>query len=207
MDRLVSEPTPDLVILGGDYIDTDEHITWIEPILSKLHAHAGRYAVLGNHDLHHKPKAIRMALEQAGYHVLGNDWETINLRGEPCVLIGHEGPWFRPGPDLSNAPTGTFRLCVSHTPDQYRWAKSHGVNLMLAGHTHGGQIRVPGIGSIFVPSIYSRRYEMGVYELDSIVMVVNRGLSGKEPLRFRCHPQVMTLTLRADSYTLNEPDA
>ena len=196
IDHLRSEPTPDLVIFGGDTIDTDEHLDWIEPVLGRLEATEGRYAILGNHDAHHKPKLIRQALERAGYNVIGNDWQILKIRGNDFLLIGHEGPWFRPAPDMTTAATGIFRLCISHTPDQFRWAKRHGVNLMLCGHTHGGQIRIPGIGSIFVPSVYSRRYEMGVFESESLVMVVNRGLSGKEPLRFRCHPQVMTLTLR-----------
>jgi predicted MPP superfamily phosphohydrolase len=68
---------------------------------------------------------------------------------------------------------------------------------MLCGHVHGGQIRLPVVGSIFVPSLYSRRFDMGVFENGETVMVVNRGLSGKEPLRFCCHPQVVRITLRS----------
>ncbi|HET6574847.1 MAG TPA: hypothetical protein VFG68_14675, partial [Fimbriiglobus sp.] len=100
------------------------------------------------------------------------------------------------GPDLSDAPPDLFRLCLSHTPDNFYWGQRNRVRLMVCGHVHGGQVRVPVIGSIFVPSIYGRRFDGGVFEGGGTVMVVGRGLSGKEPLRFRCKPQVVRLTLR-----------
>jgi len=71
------------------------------------------------------------------------------------------------------------------------------VRLMLCGHVHGGQIRVPLVGSIFVPSVYGRRFDMGVFGGGGLVAAIGRGLSGKEPLRFRCRPQVVRLTLTA----------
>ena len=105
-------------------------------------------------------------------------------------------------PDLSGAP-GHFRLCLSHTPDNFYWAVANGIQLMLCGHVHGGAIRVPVVGSIFVPSLYGRRFDQGVFERDGTVMVVNRGLSGREPIRFRCNPQVLRVRLvsRVDSST------
>ncbi len=194
-DKLLAGQQPDLVVLAGDFVDTDEHHAWIGALLGRLTAKEGKYAILGNHDKHHDPERLQTELTDAGYVVLRNGWREATIRGERCVLIGHEGPWFRPAPDLSRAPTGPFRLCLSHTPDNYYWGQHHGVNLMLCGHVHGGQIRVPVIGSIFVPSVYGRRFDMGVFEDHETVMVVGRGLSGKEPLRFRCHPQVLRLTL------------
>lgn len=195
IDTLTAGPVPDLVILAGDYVDDDAHISWIEPILGRLTAAEGKYAVVGNHDQHHHPDRVRAELLRAGYRVLGNGWQTSTIRDEPLVMIGHEGPWFGPEPDPSQCPPG-FRLLVSHTPDNFYWAQRHGVNLMLSGHVHGGQIRLPVIGPIFVPSVYGRRFDGGVYEGGGTVMAVGRGLSGKEPLRINCRPQVLTLTLR-----------
>ncbi len=196
VDRLTAEPPPDLVLLAGDYLDTDTHHEWIAPLLGRLAAAEGRYAILGNHDLKHDPERVREELTAAGYAVLGNGWREATVRGVRCVLVGHEGPWFRPGPDLADAPPDLFRLCLSHTPDNFYWGQRNRIGLMLCGHVHGGQVRVPVVGSIFVPSVYGRRFDMGVFEGGGTVMAVGRGLSGKEPLRFRCKPQVLRLTLR-----------
>ena len=67
---------------------------------------------------------------------------------------------------------------------------------MLSGHNHGGQVRVPLFGSIFVPSRYGRRYDMGTFFEAPTLLHVNRGLSGKEALRIRCNPQVTRIILR-----------
>jgi predicted MPP superfamily phosphohydrolase len=110
-------------------------------------------------------------------------------------VIGHEGPWFEPQPGARTLPQKTFKLCLSHTPDNFYWAVRQQIDLVVAGHVHGGQIRVPIIGSIFCPSIYGRRFDQGVFEKEKTTMVVSRGLSGKEPIRFRCPAQVIRITL------------
>jgi predicted MPP superfamily phosphohydrolase len=195
IDELASASEPDLVCLIGDYVDTDTHHEWIGPILGRLHGTEGKLAILGNHDKHHNPERVRGELTAAGYTVLGNTGTVVAIRGVPCFVLGHEGPWFAPEPDLSTAPPEMFRLCLSHTPDNFYWGIRHGIGLMLCGHVHGGAIRLPVIGSIFVPSIYGRRFDQGIFEKQGMVMVVNRGVSGKEPIRFRCNPQVMRITL------------
>jgi predicted MPP superfamily phosphohydrolase len=195
IDRLAAEHPPDLVCLAGDYVDTDTHHAWIGPTLGRLRAAEAKLAILGNHDKDYDPERVRAELAAAGYTVLGNGWRELTVRGVRCVAVGHEGPWFAPGPDLA-APASPFRLCLSHTPDNFYWGQANGIGLMLCGHVHGGQVRLPVVGSIFVPSVYGRRFDDGVFEAGGTVMVVNRGLSGKEPLRFRCHPQVVRITLK-----------
>lgn len=195
IDRVNSGPEPDIVALAGDYVDTDKHRDWIGEVLGRLRWREAGLAVLGNHDVHHDPPKIRSELEAIGVHVLGNRWMSLSIRGHDCVVAGHEGPWIGRGPDLSDAPSEGFRLVVSHTPDQFFWAIRHRVNLLLCGHVHGGQIRLPLIGSMFVPSVFGRRFDMGVFERSGTVMVVSRGLGGKEPIRFRCNPQVIRITL------------
>jgi hypothetical protein len=193
--ELAAGPVPDLVCLGGDYLDSDAHHHWIRELLGPLRANVAKLAVLGNHDLYHDPDRARAELAAAGCVVLGNGWREIAVRGVPVVVVGHEGPWFGPQPDLSGAPAEPFRLCLSHTPDNFYWGVGHRVGLMLCGHVHGGAVRVPLLGSIFVPSKYGRRFDMGVFEKAGTVMVVSRGVSGKEPLRVRCNPQAIRITL------------
>ncbi len=188
-------PKPDLVCLTGDYVDSDEHHAWIGPLLGRLRGTEGNFAILGNHDLLYEPNRVRESLAAAGYTVLGNGWKEATIRGVRGVVVGHEGPWFDPPPDLTSAPKDGPRICLSHSPDNFYWAQENGIGLVLCGHVHGGQIRLPPIGSIFVPSTYGRRFDMGAFEKNGTAMVVNRGLSGKEPLRFRCNAQVMRITL------------
>lgn len=201
MDRCAAWE-PDLVAVTGDIVDSAQHHEWIEPVFSRLRWRYGAYAILGNHDSWNEVEEIRRRLGQLGLRVLGNSWEHSAIRGEPLVVIGHEGPWFRPEPDLTACPVDGFRLCLSHTPDHIAWARRHGVDLMLAGHNHGGQIRFPLIGSVFVPSIYGRAYDCGTFDENPTVLHVSRGLSGREPLRYNCRPEVTLLVLKAVSKEL-----
>jgi uncharacterized protein len=195
-DLCMAAGTPDLVAVTGDVVDSFFHYRWIVPLLGRLKWTVAAFAILGNHDAVHDPVPVRRRLNKLGIRVLGNSWTQIDIRGEPVVVIGQEGPWFRPGPDLSLCPRGPFRLCLSHTPDYFGWARRHDVDLMLAGHVHGGQIRLPLIGSLFVPSRYSRRYDCGTFFAPPTLMDVSRGLAGREPLRFNCKPEVSRITLK-----------
>jgi uncharacterized protein len=193
--RCMATGVPDLFVLNGDVIDDQKYLEWIEPVLGPLRWNVAALAILGNHDWWQDFDAVRDRLAALGMHVVSNRWQSIEVRGERLVVIGHEGPWFRPPPDLAGCPDG-FRLLISHTPDNIGWAKRNGCRLMLSGHNHGGQIRVPVFGSLFVPSRYSRRYDMGTFHEPPTVLHVNRGLSGKEAIRFRCRPQVTRIILR-----------
>jgi predicted MPP superfamily phosphohydrolase len=199
IDEIRCQPPADIVVLAGDFLDTKYHHDWIPRLIGQLTCIECGVAILGNHDVNYQndPARTRDELAKLGYRVLSNSWEEVTIRGVSCIVAGHEGPWVRGAPNLDSAPADCFRLCVSHTPDNFYWGIANRVNLMLCGHVHGGQIRLPVIGSIFVPSVYSRRFDMGVFEKGGTVMVASRGLSGKEPLRFRCHPQVIRITLRA----------
>ena len=195
MDRC-QEWEPDLVAFTGDAVDTDKHYRWILPILGKLRPRIAALAILGNHDSWHEPAVVRRRLRRSGYHVVSNCWEQIEVRGQPLIVIGHEGPWFKPEPNLAACPKGVFRLCLSHTPDNFRWARRQDIDLLLVGHTHGGQIRFPVIGSVVVPSSYGRRYDCGTFHVAPTVMHVSRGLAGQQPLRYNCRPEVTQLVLR-----------
>ena len=195
MDRC-ADWQPDLVAVTGDIADSMHHIRWIVPVLGRLRWRAAAVAILGNHDHWLDTSIIRRRLRRLGMHVPSNTWQQIEVRGEPLVVIGHEGPWLRPEPDLSACPREPFRLCLSHTPDNIRWARRAGVDLMLSGHVHGGQVRFPLFGSVLVPSRYGRRYDCGVFDEPPTLLHVSRGLSGDHPLRYLCRPEVTRLTLR-----------
>jgi len=194
LDRC-AEWQPDVVALSGDYVDSLAHHDWL-PLLARLTAREVKLAILGNHDLWYEPEQVRARLREMGYHTPRNAWETVQVRGRPMTVVGHEGPWVRPAPDLSGCPPDVFRLCLSHTPDNMPWAKRHGIDLMLSGHVHGGQICLPVIGSLVVPSRYGRRYDSGVFAEGPTILHVSRGLGSKDPLRFLCPPEATLLVLR-----------
>jgi predicted MPP superfamily phosphohydrolase len=186
----------DLVAVTGDLADSIHHQRWIVPVLGRLRWRVAALAILGNHDYYYDPPFIRRRLCRLGMHVLSNTWRQLEVRGEPLVVVGHEGPWLKPAPDLAGCPDGPFRLCLSHTPDNIRWARRSGVDLMLSGHVHGGQIRLPWVGSVLVPSRYGRRYDCGTFDEPPTLLHVSRGLSGDHPLRYGCRPEVTRLILR-----------
>ena len=113
----------------------------------------------------------------------------------PLLLCGDETPWMGTRPDVRHAPADAFRILLSHSPDSITWARQHGIDLMLAGHTHGGQIRLPILGPVYSPSRFGCRFASGVFWLEPTLLCVSRGISGKEPIRYNCPPEVTKLVL------------
>jgi predicted MPP superfamily phosphohydrolase len=126
----------------------------------------------------------------------------LEIRGESLLLAGNELPWIAPAADLSRtgpplAEGGAARILLAHTPDQIEWARAFDIDLMLCGHTHGGQIRLPWVGAIFAPSRQGVKFDCGVFEFMPTVLHVTRGIAGKLPLRWNCAPEIVLLTLRS----------
>ncbi len=186
---------PDIVVITGDIVDSVRHQSWIVPALGWLRWKVAAFAILGNHDYWYDPPFIRRRLTRLGFTYLGNSWQQVDVRGEPMVVVGHEGPWLKPEPDLSGCPQGLFRLLLSHTPDNIPWARRNDVDLMLSGHVHGGQIRFPILGSLLVPSRFGRRYDCGTFEEGPTFLHVSRGLSGEHPVRYGCRPEATLIRL------------
>ncbi len=132
----------DLVVLTGDIIEDDAVIAWIEPSLAPLEARLGKLAILGNHDEDHQPAAIVAELARAGFETLEGRWTTLDADGATIAIGGTSAPW---GPDVDPAamPPADFRILLSHSPDRFYRAVEWGIDLMLSGHNHGGQIRLP----------------------------------------------------------------
>jgi predicted MPP superfamily phosphohydrolase len=201
--RLAIESPPDLIAITGDFVDNAACIDWIPETLGLLTAPHGVYFVLGNHDprMRQVPR-LRQALTDAGFIDLAGRWLELEINGRPVVLAGNEMPWLPPAPDMTNCPTEfggvrPLRLLLAHTPDQLAWARRHDFDLMLAGHTHGGQVCLPGIGPIFCPSRFGLKYAAGVFHEPPTVLHVSRGIAAETPSRWNCPPEVALLKLRA----------
>ena len=186
---------PDLIALTGDIIDTQPCIDWLVEIFSPAEAVDGCYFILGNHDTRVVDSwETRNAMDRAGWIDLGSQTLRRSFRGVPCRVIGNEYPWFeRPALEPCDAQ---FRLLLSHSPDQFTWARRNGIELMLAGHTHGGQGRLPLAGPILSPSYHGSRYASGDFYRPPTTLHVTRGLGGVHLWRINCRPELSLLTLR-----------
>ena len=185
----------DLLAITGDIIDHQACISWLPDIFGFAEAPDGCYFILGNHDTRVADSwETRRAMDQAGWVDLGSRIVRLNLRGITCDVIGNEYPWFeRPQSLPSDAG---FRLLLSHSPDQFGWARKQGVELMLAGHTHGGQGRLPLAGPILSPSFHGSRYASGDFYRAPTTLHVTRGIGGVHLLRIHCPPELSILSLR-----------
>ncbi len=193
---------PDLFVFTGDLFDDLKLLDWLPDTLGKLTAPQGQYFILGNHDWHLDSAAIRCELERLGWTDLAGRCVSLNRRdASPITLCGDETPWMGTHPDLSCVSAESFRILLSHTPDNIMWARQQGIDVMLSGHTHGGQIRLPILGPVYSPSRFGCRYSGGVFWLEPTLLHVSRGLSGREPIRYNCPPELTKLVLRCGSST------
>ena len=199
--RACNELQPDLVCITGDIVDAVAHLNWIDDTLGQLTARHGVYFILGNHDLRAAPDRLRVVLKENGLIDLGGRSQCIEINGRPVVLAGNESPWIDgrglAEQSLRQETAGALRIVLSHSPDQLAWAQVQHVDLMLAGHTHGGQIRIPPLGAIFSPTASGVEHTAGVFYAPPTIMHVTRGISGDIPVRWNCPPEIALLRLRA----------
>jgi predicted MPP superfamily phosphohydrolase len=202
---------PDIVAFTGDLVEKEPCREYLTEVFARFQAPQGVYFVLGNHDIRIDHHATRRQLTEAGLIDLGTEQRTLKLRDAEILLCGNELPWLGPPPRPPIAarrrPSNTLRLLLSHTPDQYPWAREHDFDLMLAGHVHGGQIRLPWLGPILAPSRYGVHYASGVFYEPPTVLHVGRGTSGKLPLRFFCPPELTLLILEPPPAAAARADA
>jgi uncharacterized protein len=198
MARMSNALEPDLVAITGDLVDKPHCIDWIPDTLGRLKARYGVYCILGNHDLRVDWKRMLRVLDDCGIVYVGGRWISVEIRGQPLLLAGNELPWFKPAADPRTFPPRSevpFRLLLAHSPDQLPWARQCDGDLVLAGHLHGGQIRLPFIGPILSPSFRGVQYADGLFYEAPLILNVSRGLSGETPLRLNCPPEIIHLTL------------
>ncbi len=196
---------PDLIAITGDIIDKAECLGWFPDVLGRLTSRLGVYCVLGNHERRLPDKdRIVDAIRSAGMHYLGGRSTTVAFDGQTILLAGNELPWWGPAPDVPLCPTPdastpALRILLAHTPDRIFWAVRYRFDLMMAGHTHGGQIRFPVIGPVLTQSRYGVRFAGGTYFQAPTMLHVSRGLSGCQPLRILCRPELALLVLRSEA--------
>ncbi len=190
---------PDLILLPGDFATVSvQEVEEVVPALRILQAPLGVYGVLGNHDYYTDDvERLSSLLENAGIELLQNRSVIVEKQGARFLLGGVDDllgglPDFRQA--LKGHEDDLPTVMMSHNPDVFPAAVESGVSLLLAGHTHGGQIRVPGLSVLVRMSRY--RLDEGRYSVDGSELIVSRGLGATGlPLRVACPPEALLLSL------------
>ena len=202
---LTNEARPDLILLAGDYVIQGviggEHMA-IETVAGKLRslkAPLGVFAVLGNHDRWEDAAHIENALTAVGIPVLDN--KAIEIAGEDhsLRLVGVSDS-FTTVPDLTQAfadvPNGERTLCFTHSPDIFLTLPQT-CALTIAAHTHGGQVWLPWLGRLIVPSRFGQRYAAGLVHENGKVLFVTTGIGTSIiPVRFGVVPEISLLNVK-----------
>jgi predicted MPP superfamily phosphohydrolase len=198
---------PDLVLLGGDYVygGTDYERPCFEA-LGRLHAPLGVFAALGNHDYgaddaeRRDLSSVYAAVKQTDIVLLRNEgvWlrkDGARLRLGAVADLKEDVPHLAPA--LDNAQSSDLVILVSHNPDFAEQLPPEAVDLMLSGHTHGGQVTFFGLWAPLVPSQYGQKYRTGMVTAgDDTTVIVSNGLGVIfPPLRFFARPQIVVVTL------------
>jgi predicted MPP superfamily phosphohydrolase len=204
--RQANELEPDLIALTGDLVDHAPYIDWLPETVGRLRAKAGVFFIFGNHDLRTRDlERLRRTLTDLGLIDLGGKWQQVPIRSESFILAGNELPWIAPAADMRTCVAGAvgmehdrpFRILLSHSPDQFGWAQRWDFDLMLSGHTHGGQFCLPWIGPLLTPCWHGVQYSSGTFAAGRTVMQVSRGVSSELPLRWNCPPELSKIVLRS----------
>lgn len=215
--RALREAAPDLICITGDFLDSRRtDLDFALELAGQLAEIAPAVYVTGNHEARLKDlSALEAGLAARGVQVLRDDWTPLARGGEEIALLGLDDPGFAAGEDwtLSEGLDQTqarlsallaqagdrFSLVLSHRPELLPAYAEAGADLVLSGHAHGGQVRLPGIGGLFAPGQgILPRLTSGVHARGETRLVVSRGLGNSAfPLRVFNPPEIVTVTLRA----------
>ena len=197
--EIINKQNPDVVVSAGDFVcGHTEHSTMhpqkIAEGLAKVKSKYGFYTTLGNHDGWYDRWYIKELLEKQNIKVLNNKNEKLQINGKEIFIAGVED-MMTAFPNMADALKGTKTptILLTHTPDVFPDIPRN-VNLTLAGHTHGGQVRLPIIGPIFTASNYGNKYAIGLVDENGKKLITTRGIGVSIlPFRFNCPPEIVVI--------------
>jgi predicted MPP superfamily phosphohydrolase len=201
---------PDLIALTGDYVTVSPFSSRLHAaenskpcavLLGELRAPLGVFGILGNHDDSADPHVVMRSLEAHGVTVLRNFNLRIETRGERLWIAGVDDVLTgnaQLGQALQGIPDDGTTVLLAHEPDFADSVAGQAVDLQLSGHSHGGQVRFPLLGAVYLPPM-ARKYPYGLNQIGRLKVYTNRGLGTTFlPARFGCPPEITLLTLRPE---------
>lgn len=197
----VNRLKPDIILLGGDYVHRSS--SYIEPCfteLKKLEASLGVFGVLGNHDHWEDGALTGQCMESAGIHLIDNTAYWLEKNGER-IKIGGVGDYLEDiqeiEPTIADVKNEDFVVLVTHNPDYAEDIRTDKIDLVFAGHTHGGQVTFLGLWAPLLPSNYGQKYRTGIIEAVDAKVIVSNGIGTiTPPVRFFARPQIIVAYLR-----------
>ena len=210
--NITNQLKADLVVLTGDFVTmpvfarrgtAPRAADGIDPcarLLSALNSRHGAVAVLGNHDVFADPEHVTRSLEAAGIRVLRNQCIPIQGEGARFWLAGVDdvlGGGANIGETLRGVAGDEAVMVLCHEPDFADKVARYPVDLQLSGHSHGGQVRLPFIGPLYLPDL-ARKYPAGLRRIGSMMLYTNRGIGTiRVPVRWNCPPEITLVTLHS----------
>ena len=202
--ELVNQQEPDLVAITGDFVGRNpaRHAQSLVTCLRQLKSVDGVVAVLGNHDHWKDPLTVRHILQESQIDELNNRVRTIR-RGENQLHIAgiddHASQLSHLGEVVNQLPASGIAILLAHTPDFADLSSPTGrFALQISGHSHGGQINLPLIGSPYLPR-FARKYVAGLYQVGEMLLYTNRGIGRVHlPFRLGSRPEISVFTLVGD---------
>lgn len=200
---IVNSLEPDIIVLTGDFLNSDGGNPALLRLLSRLRAAHGMYAVYGNFKAIYNPAET---LRKSGVFVLDDDAPNvenrrradITIRGIPVSIFGFHGyDEAEIGSEAARIDHSRLNIVLFHKPDYIEDVADTGFDIYLCGHTHGGQVRLPFYGALVTLARHGKKYEMGEYRVGDTFMYVTRGVGvegGNAPrVRFLCPPEVAVI--------------
>ena len=198
VDLLIAQKA-DVLLMGGDYQEGCEYVEPLFAALSRVKTPMGTYGVMGNNDYERCHDDIVRTMEHYGMRVLEHKVDTLRKDGQQILIAGVRNPFdlARNGvsPSLALSPKD-FVILLVHTPDYIEDVSIANTDLALAGHTHGGQVRIFGVAPI-LPSHYGNRFVTGLaYNSAKIPLIVTNGIGTSQvPIRIGAPAEIVMITL------------
>lgn len=189
------ETKPDLAVFTGDFISRVEALPILSQVLRPI-AGVETCAVLGNHDYWADADAVRAVVRGAGLRLLTNESIRISSGKREIAVTGYDYPWGTRARHI-DAPAGEmFHIVLSHTPDNIYRLSSCSADLVFSGHYHAGQMRLPILGPMVIPSIYGRRFDHGHFVVNDTHLFVASGIGASHPpVRIWCRPDIFVVDI------------
>jgi predicted MPP superfamily phosphohydrolase len=205
LSDILCELDVDLCVLTGDYRfeisgPHEQVYPRMSSILASVRSKHGIFGILGNHDA----SEMAFRFERNGVRMLINEAAEIEKAGESIWLAGVDDPYTYRCHDLETALAGVpedgFKILLSHTPEMYAESAARGIDLYLCGHTHAGQIRLPGIGHLVQNADCPRSYAHGHWKHDRMHGYTSAGVGcSMLPIRFNCPPEIVVFELAREN--------